>query len=64
MEESEEEKKKIMEYSKLHLAAYEKPREIVFRKELPLTLVGKVAFHVLEEEAAAELAGAANAGIN
>lgn len=64
VEESEEEKKKIMEYSKLHLAAYEKPREIVFRKELPLTLVGKVAFHVLEEEAAAELAGAANAGIN
>lgn len=64
VEESEEEKKKIMEYSKLHLAAYEKPREIVFRKELPLTLVGKVAFHVLEEEVAAELAGAANAGIN
>ena len=57
VEESEEEKKKIMEYSKLHLAAYEKPREIVFRKELPLTLVGKVAFHVLEEEAAAELQG-------
>ena len=57
VEESEEEKKKIMEYSKLHLATYEKPREIVFRKELPLTLVGKVAFHVLEEEAAAELQG-------
>ena len=61
VEESEEEKKKIMEYSKLHLAAYEKPREIVFRKELPLTLVGKVAFHVLEEEAAAELSGAQEA---
>ena len=57
VEESEEEKKKIMEYSKLHLAAYEKPREIVFRKELPLTLVGKVAFHVLEEEAAVESGG-------
>ena len=61
VEESEEEKKKIMEYSKLHLAAYEKPREIVFRKELPLTLVGKVAFHVLEEEAAVELSGAQDA---
>ena len=61
VEESEEEKKKIMEYSKLHLAAYEKPREIVFRKELPLTLVGKVAFHVLEEEATAELSGAQEA---
>lgn len=58
VEESEEEKQKIIEYSKLYLAAYEKPREIVFRKELPLTLVGKVAFHVLEEEAAAELAEA------
>lgn len=56
--ESEEEKQKITEYCKLYLAAYEKPREIVFRKELPLTLVGKVAFHVLEEEAAAEIAAA------
>lgn len=61
VEESEEEKKKILEYSKLHLASYEKPREIVFRKELPLTLVGKVAFHVLEEEAAAEISGAQDA---
>ena len=29
------------------------PREIEFRKELPKTLVGKVAYRVLEEEAAA-----------
>ena len=27
------------------------PREIEFRKELPKTLVGKVAYRVLEEEA-------------
>ena len=26
------------------------PREIEFRKELPKTLVGKVAYRVLEEE--------------
>lgn len=56
VEPSEEEKEKIIEYSKLYLAGYAKPREIVFRDELPLTLVGKVAFHVLEEEAAKEFA--------
>ena len=30
------------------------PRELEFRKELPKTLVGKVAYRVLEEEANAE----------
>ena len=30
------------------------PREIVFREELPKTLVGKVAYRVLEEEAEGE----------
>ena len=33
------------------------PREILFRDELPKTLVGKVAYRVLEEQAAAEQAG-------
>ena len=31
------------------------PREIEFRKELPKTLVGKVAYRVLEEEANAKV---------
>ena len=51
---SEEEKTNILEHCKLYLAGYAKPKEIIFRDELPRTLVGKVAFHVLEEEAAAE----------
>jgi len=31
------------------------PREIEFRSELPKTLVGKVAYRVLEEEAAQQV---------
>ncbi len=44
-------KERIMEYLKLHIALYALPREIEFRKELPKTLVGKVAYRILEEEA-------------
>ena len=54
VEETEEEKQKILDYCKEYLDVHARPREIVFRKELPRTLVGKVAFHTLEEEAAAE----------
>ena len=54
VEESDEEKAKILEYCKKYLDVIERPREIVFRKELPRTLVGKVAYRVLEEEAAEE----------
>ena len=39
---------------KKHIAAYAIPKEIVFRKELPKTLVGKVAYRKLEEEANSE----------
>ena len=52
--ETAEEKTKILEYCKKYLDVIERPREIVFRKELPRTLVGKVAYRVLEEEAAEE----------
>ena len=51
---SELEKERIIEHCKLYLAGYAKPKEIIFRDELPRTLVGKVAFHVLEEEAMEE----------
>lgn len=44
-------KEKIMEYLRLYIARYALPREIEFRDELPHTLVGKVAYRVLEEEA-------------
>ena len=35
---------------RLHIARYALPREIEFRAELPKTLVGKVAYRLLEEE--------------
>lgn len=44
-------KERIMEYLRHHIARYALPREIEFRRELPKTLVGKVAYRLLEEEA-------------
>lgn len=46
-------KQEILAYCKDHIAKYAIPREIEFRTELPKTLVGKVAYRVLEEEAEA-----------
>lgn len=48
-------KERIMKRIKLSIARYAWPKEILFRKELPKTLVGKVAYRVLEEEANAEI---------
>ncbi len=53
-EQNEETKKSILEYCKEYLDVFERPKEIIFKEELPKTLVGKVAYHTLEEEAAAE----------
>ena len=44
----------LMTYCAQHIAKYACPRELEFRTELPKTLVGKVAYRVLEEEAAAQ----------
>ena len=44
-------KTEILEYCKQHISKYALPREVEFRTELPKTLVGKVAYRVLEEEA-------------
>lgn len=49
---SEEMKKDILEYCKKHIAKYAMPYDIEFRAELPKTLVGKVAYTVLEKEEA------------
>ena len=49
-EETEETKERLMAHLAQHVAGYALPKEIEFRKELPKTLVGKVAFRVLEEE--------------
>ncbi len=54
VEQSEETKKKILDYCKEYLDVFERPKEIIFKDELPKTLVGKVAYHVLEEEAEKE----------
>ena len=48
----------IMAYCKKHIAKYAMPKEIEFREELPKTLVGKVAYRVLEEEELAKLKNA------
>lgn len=47
-------KTKIMDQLTIHVAKYALPKEIVFRDELPKTLVGKVAYRKLVEEANAE----------
>ena len=50
-------KQEILDYCSGHIAKYAMPREIEFRTELPKTLVGKVAYRVLEEEANAQSEG-------
>ncbi len=54
IEPSEELKKEILDYCAQNAAKYACPRELIWRTELPKTLVGKVAYRVLEEEAAQE----------
>ena len=49
-EPSEELKASILEHLKKRVAKYALPREIEFRDALPKTLVGKVAYTVLEKE--------------
>ena len=53
VEPTEELKQELLSYCADHIARYAMPREIEFRQELPKTLVGKVAYRVLEEEALA-----------
>ena len=55
VEPTEELKKELLDYCAGQVAAYAKPRELEFRTALPKTLVGKVAYRVLEEEANAAL---------
>lgn len=55
VEPTEEVRQELMEYCRKHIAKYAMPYEIEFRTELPKTLVGKVAYRVLEEEANAQV---------
>lgn len=50
-------KKEILEHCRLHVAKYAMPYDIEFRGELPKTLVGKVAYTVLEKEELAKATG-------
>ncbi len=43
-------KKELLDYCRIHIAAYAMPYDIEFRDDLPKTLVGKVAYRQLEEE--------------
>ena len=45
-------KEELLRYCADRIAKYALPRDLEFRQELPKTLVGKVAYRVLEEEAA------------
>ncbi|MBR5740650.1 MAG: AMP-binding protein, partial [Firmicutes bacterium] len=47
-------KDSIMKQMKVKVAGYALPKEIIFREDLPKTLVGKVAYRILEEEAEKE----------
>lgn len=55
---TEETKQQILDYCRKHIAKYAMPKDIEFRESLPKTLVGKVAYRVLEEEEAKKLAEA------
>jgi long-chain acyl-CoA synthetase len=50
-----ETEKELINYCREHLIKWSCPRSIEFRDDLPKTLVGKVAFNVLEKEEIAQL---------
>ena len=43
-------RQELMDYCRRHIAKYAMPYDIEFREDMPKTLVGKVAYRVLEEE--------------
>ena len=55
---SPEMEKILIDFCRDHLIKWSCPREIEFRDSLPKTLVGKIAFNVLEEEEIAKLRAA------
>ena len=57
-------KEELMAYARKHIAKYAMPYDIEFRAELPKTLVGKVAYRVLEEEEEAKRKAAEEAAAN
>ncbi len=53
---SEEKKQELLAYCRKNIAKYAMPYDIEFRGQLPKTLVGKVAYRVLEEEELGKIA--------
>ena len=49
-EANNETKQILMDYCRQHIAKYAMPYDIAFKDDMPKTLVGKVAYRVLEEE--------------
>jgi len=43
-------KEELLAYCRKHVAKYAMPYDIEFKEDMPKTLVGKVAYRVLEEE--------------
>jgi len=52
---NDETKQAILDYCARRVAKYAMPYDVEFREELPKTLVGKVAYRILEEEELAKL---------
>ena len=50
VEANDETKQLLLEYCKKNIAKYAMPYDIAFKDDMPKTLVGKVAYRVLEEE--------------
>ncbi len=51
---TEETKQILLDYCRQHIAKYAMPYDISFKDDMPKTLVGKVAYRVLEEEEVAK----------
>lgn len=58
---NDETRQQLMDYCRKHIAKYAMPYDIEFREELPKTLVGKVAYRVLQEEELAKIKAAEEA---
>ena len=55
VEPSAETKQVLLDYCRKHIAKYAMPYDIEFKEDMPKTLVGKVAYRVLEEEELARM---------
>ena len=58
---NDETKKILLDHCRKHIAKYAMPYDIEFKEDMPKTLVGKVAYRVLEEEELAKIKAAEEA---